>query len=95
MMGGIVGSVVGAAGAALGAYVSIRNTRGPRERAFVIKANVTCWLAALAFVVVMFMAPVPYRFWLIPVYVIGLLSNVRLWNRKQFELREEESRRGE
>ena len=94
-MGGIAGSVVGAAGAALGAYVSIRNTKGPRERAFVVKANVICWVAALAFVVAMFMAPEPYRFWLVPVYIIGLLSNVRLWNRKQFEIRDEESRRDE
>ena len=39
LIGGIVGGIIGVAGGLLGTYFSIKNTNGPRERAFVIKAS--------------------------------------------------------
>jgi hypothetical protein len=36
----IVGSIVGLAGGVIGTYFSIKNTKGPRERAFTVKSAV-------------------------------------------------------
>ena len=37
-IGAIAGAVIGLAGGAVGTWFSIRNTNGPRERAFMVKA---------------------------------------------------------
>jgi hypothetical protein len=53
MAGGLIGTAVGILGGVIGTYASIRNARGPRERAFVIRAAavfcafVTLFLLAL------------------------------------------------
>jgi len=43
-IGGIGGGLIGLAGGVVGTYYSIRNTRGPLERAFVIRSAVVCWI---------------------------------------------------
>jgi hypothetical protein len=44
LTGGIIGTVIGLAGGALGTYFSIHNTKTPAERAFVVKGAVAMWM---------------------------------------------------
>jgi hypothetical protein len=90
-IGAIGGGLGGAAGGIIGTYFSVRNTNGPRERAFVIRAAVVCWLAVLVFVALQFALPTPYRWLLWIPYAILLPISIRLWNKRQFSIRQEES----
>jgi hypothetical protein len=49
LVGGIAGGVVGVMGGIAGTYFSIKNTKGPKERAFAIQAAALCWLGGSAF----------------------------------------------
>ena len=91
--GGILGGLVGILGGAIGVYFSVKNTKGPRERAFVIRASILCLVGVVIFVVGMWLVPSPYKFGLIPVYVVSLLLAIRQWNRLQAAIRAEESDR--
>lgn len=92
VIGGIVGSVVGVAGGIIGTYFSIKNTNGPRERAFMIKASVVGWIALSLFLGLMFALPNPYGYLLWIPYGILLPLAIVVGNRKQKKIREEESR---
>ena len=92
LTGGIVGGIIGVAGGLLGTYFSIKNTNGPRERAFVIKASIACWIFVLTFVSGMCLIPGLYKLLLIPVYVVGLMAGILLWNKQQAQIRLEESK---
>jgi hypothetical protein len=94
LVGGIVGGAIGLLGGAVGTYFSIKNTLGPRERAFVTKASVICWVFVTAFLVAMFLLPSPQRFLLWVPYGILLPIGIRVWNRKQMAIRKEESGEG-
>lgn len=91
LLGGIVGSVIGVLGGAIGTYFSIRNTRGPKERAFVIKASVLCWVLVAAFVAAALLLPPPQRYLVWLPYAILLPLGILAWNRKQSRIRKEES----
>ena len=39
-VGGIIGGALGVLGGAIGTYFSIKNTSGPRERAFLIRISI-------------------------------------------------------
>jgi hypothetical protein len=62
LIGGIAGGVVGILGGLLGTYVGIRNTHGPRERAFAIRASIFCWIAVSTFLAALILLPMPWRF---------------------------------
>ena len=91
-VGAIVGSVLGLLGGAAGTYFSIRNTEGPRERAFAVKASVVTWMAVIVFLAGLLLLPSPYRFGLWVPYAILLPLGIRKWNRAQALLREEDRR---
>lgn len=93
IIGGIVGSAVGVAGGLVGTYFSIKNTKSPRERVFVIRASIVCWVFVLAFVLGMCLIPGFYKLLLVPVYIIGLVTGIFVWNRKQAQIRLEASKR--
>jgi len=90
-IGGIIGGLGGLAGSIIGTYFSIKNTNGPRERAFMIKASVIGWVAILVFVGLMFALPNPYRFFMWIPYGILLPLTIVTGNRKQQRIRQEES----
>ena len=90
--GGILGGLIGILGGLIGTYFSVKNTKGPRERAFVIRASIVCWVGVSIFVLGMWLVPTPYKFGLIPVYVVALLFAIRHWNRRQMAIRAEESK---
>ena len=93
LIGGIIGGIVGVAGGLLGTYFSIKNTKGPRERAFVIKASIASWIFVLAFVFGLCLIPGLYKLFLIPIYVVGLVAGILLGNKKQAQIRLEESKK--
>ena len=92
LIGGIAGTVIGAAGGLVGAYFSIKNTNGPRERAFMIKASVLFGVFVAAFVVGVCLLPAPYKPWLVGVYVPVLVAGILVCNRRQAQIRSQESR---
>jgi hypothetical protein len=89
LVGGIVGSLFGVAGGLIGTYLSIRNTNGPRERAFMIRSAIVCWIGVGVFLATMFLVP-PARLWLWVLFYILLPLGIRYGNRKQMVIRREE-----
>ena len=90
-IGGIIGSVLGVLGGAIGTNCSIRNTQGPRERAFMIRASVIAWIAVTLFIVLMIVLPHPYRLWLWLPYGILLPLGIMKINRGIAEIRAAET----
>jgi uncharacterized membrane protein YfcA len=89
--GGIIGGVLGLIGGIFGTYCSIRNTNGPKEKAFMIKASIIGWIGIIVFLVLMFLLPDPYRFYLwIPYGIILPIAIIR-GNKIQAKIRQEES----
>jgi uncharacterized membrane protein YfcA len=91
IIGGILGSIFGIAGGVIGTYYSIKNTKGPLERAFMIKASVIAWIAITVFLVLMFVLPNPYRLWLWVPYGILLPLGIIKLNKRVAEIRENEN----
>jgi len=91
LAGGILGGVIGVLGGVIGTYFSVKNTKGPRERAFVIRASIVCWIGVTIFLLGMWLMPTRYKIGLIPIYVVALLFTVRHWNIRQATIRAEES----
>ena len=91
LAGAIVGVLIGLAGGVIGTYFSIKNTNGPRERAFMIRAAVVCWLAILIFLGLIIALPDPYRWLMWIPYGILLPLGIVYGNRKQQSIRREES----
>src|SRR5262249_14628033 len=61
LIGGVGGAVLGVLGGVVGTYFSIKNTAGPRERAFMIRAAALAWVAVATFLVALWWTPLPYR----------------------------------
>jgi len=87
-----LGILVGVLGGMLGTYASIRNTQSPRERSFMIKASLLCWLLVASFVVGLFLIPGWYKHLLWLPYLILLFLGINTCNRRQLRIREEDSR---
>lgn len=89
LVGGIVGSLLGVAGGLIGTYFSIRNTGGPRERAFMIRSAIICWIGVALSLAVTFLLP-QAGLWLWIPYGILLPLGIRYGNRQQMAIRREE-----
>ncbi len=89
--GGILGGLLGVLGGAIGTYFTIKNTNGPRERAFVIKGSIVCWVFVIGFIAGMLLIPQWYNLLLVVPYMILLILGIRKWNQIQFRIRQEES----
>lgn len=90
MVGGIVGSFLGIAGGAVGTYFSIKNTAGPRERAFMIRAAAVAWVAIAVFLLGLLLLPTPWTWLLWLPYGIVLPLSIRWGNRRQQQIRRDE-----
>jgi hypothetical protein len=93
MKSGLIGALVGVLGGIIGTYFSIKNTKSPRERAFVAKSSIVCWVFVLSFILGLSLLPGAYKVWVVPIYVGGLLFGIRSWNKKQAQIRAEDSKR--
>lgn len=91
VIGGIAGGVVGLAGGIIGTYFGIKNTAGPRERAFMIRVAVVTWVLIAAFLAGMLLIPQPYKWLLWIPYGFVLAAGIRWGNRRQQQIRAEES----
>jgi hypothetical protein len=90
-IGGVLGVVFGLAGGIIGTYFSIRNTNGPRERQFMVRAATVAWVLIVAFVVLLIVLPSPWRWLLWIPYSILLPLGIILGNRRQQQIRCEET----
>ncbi len=89
VIGGIIGGVAGAIGGVIGARCSIKNTTGPRERGFMIRCAVACWVGIVFLLTALYLFP-NWRTWIWVAYGPLLLLGVRYINRRQSAIREEE-----
>jgi len=90
IVGGIIGGVLGLFGGVVGTYFSIRNTSGPRERAFMIQVSIVVWVVVTAFLVGLVALPRPFNFLLWLPYGIALPLAILWCNRRQRRIRAEE-----
>jgi RNA polymerase sigma factor (sigma-70 family) len=97
--GAVAGPLLGVAGAILGVQASIRNTRSPRERAFMVRMAWMCTAYVLAFAAVESAGFLLWRrafatlavqlpLWLL--YAVGLLVLIVRSNRRQRQIRVED-----
>ena len=89
IIGAMVGSIIGIAGGIVGTYFSIKNTSGPRERAFMVRAAIIAWLSLAILFAVMFLLP-NSRPWLWILYGLLLPLAIRYGNKRQAAIRREE-----
>lgn len=93
LVGGIIGAFFGLCGGIIGTYFSIKNTNGPRERAFMVKGALTVWISIFIFLGLLIILPHPYRWFLFLPWGVLLPFGILYMNRKQREIRNRESRK--
>ena len=91
MIGGLIGGIAGVIGGSMGTYCSIKNTKGPRERRFMIKSAVVCWIGVIVFLCLLWLLPKPYNFFVWVPYGILLPWGIVTGNRVQQRIRQEEA----
>ena len=89
LVGGIIGGILGTAGGLIGTYFSIKNTNGPRERNFMIRAAIVVWIIVVLYVALGFLLP-SSRPWLNIPYAILLTFGIRHLNRRQSAIKQDE-----
>ncbi len=89
-VGAFAGGGLGLIGGVIGTYFTIKNTHGPRERAFTIKGAILGWI----FIAGLVLIPSEYKFLVFIAYAVILLVGIRKWNEMQFRIRKEESGAG-
>lgn len=90
MAGGIEGAVLGMI-SAVRMYLGIRNTDGPRERAFVITAAIRSIIVVILFLGLMSILPVVYQ-WVVCVLCAAVFAfGIYVWSQAQKRIRAEES----
>jgi hypothetical protein len=87
LVGGIAGGLLGVMGGIVGTYFGIKNTNGPRERAFAIRAAALCWLGVSTFLACLFLVPSTWRPLLWVVYLPSLCWFIRWMNEGQAHAR--------
>ena len=71
----------------------IKNTGGPRERAFMVRMAAFMWVAITAFLAALWLTPHLYQPLLWLPYLLLLPLSIRFMNRRQQEIRCDENRR--
>ena len=89
IVGAIVLSVLGVAVGAVGTYSSIKNAKGPRERAFMIRSAIILWASVSVALAVILLLPAA-GLWICVACVVLLPLGIRYENRKQMAIRREE-----
>lgn len=57
-------------GGGIATYFNVRNARGPRERAFVLRVCIIGWALILSMLGLMYVLPPPYRYITVFVYFV-------------------------
>ncbi|MCK4905627.1 hypothetical protein KAS42_05270 [bacterium] len=92
LIGGILGAIIGTIGGAVGTFFSIKNTNGPKEKAFMIKCAVVGWIVIIVFLLLLLFLPKPYNYLLWIPYGIALPLSIIYLNKKQNSIREMEKK---
>ncbi len=90
LIGGMIGGIIGVAGGIIGTYFSIKNTDGPKERAFMIKASAIFWIFGIIFLALLFLLPSPYKWFMWLPYSIFFPISIRFMNKRLQQIRQEE-----
>ena len=88
--GGIIGSIIGVLGGVVGTYFGISSTKRGRERQFAIRCAILVWIAGSAFIALVMITPIPYKWILWTVYGIALTVGSVWINRTHARIRAEE-----
>ncbi|NQU38767.1 MAG: hypothetical protein HQ523_02325 [Lentisphaerae bacterium] len=91
---GVAGGLLGLTGGIVGAYFSIKNTNGPKERAFVAKGSVVALLTVLLVAGLMIFLPKPSGALMWIPFGLLMFPAIKYWNRKQENIRQEELQGG-
>lgn len=89
--GAVLGTVLGIAGGVFGIWCSLRNSRGPRERAVVIRGAVAVSLLVVLLLAGLLLIPPTYALVVWIPYVALLLLGIRYFNRQQIGARANEA----
>ena len=95
MIGGAIGCIIGLCGGLIGTYFSIKNTKGPKERRFMVRWAIGFWIAMGVFLGLMVLLPSPYRYYLWAPYGVLLPLAIISCNRGQARIQAEEAERDE
>jgi len=87
LVGGIIGGLLGVMGGIIGTYFSIKNTKGPQERALAIRFSTIIWGAMIPVGILAYLLPSYYKFLAFMPIWIALPFLIRYWNKKQQEAR--------
>ena len=71
----------------VGNYMIIRNTQGPREHRFMVRASCAAWTTILAFFLLGYLIPSPWRYLLLVPYFLHLPVATYLTVNKQLLIR--------
>ena len=91
LIGGIVGSVLGVLGGAIGTWFSVANTNSPAERSFMIKVSICFWVAIILFLALLLTIPQPYNMVMWVFYGILLPVGIVRTNKRLAEIRSRET----
>ena len=66
-------------GGALATYHNVRNAKGPKERAFVIKICAISWIIIISLLLFVYGLPPPYRYVVLFLYFVGCPILIYKW----------------
>ena len=61
-------------------YSNVKNTRGPKERSFVIRISAASWLLVMSMLLFVYYIPSPYRYWILAAYFIACPILIYNWS---------------
>ncbi|MCD6117902.1 hypothetical protein J7K93_12870 [bacterium] len=91
LIGGIAGGIIGVAGGMIGTYFSIRNTKGPKERSFMVKVSVISWVVGIIFITLLLTLPSPYKWFMWLPYGILFPFGIIYINKRLRQIRQKET----
>lgn len=95
LIGGIIGGAIGVVGGIVGSYYSLRSAKTPRERRFMRRVGIACWVAVSLLVTVSLSLPSQYRHYIMIPYMLGLALVIVWGNRRLQAIRREDDARGD
>lgn len=92
LIGAVGGTLLGVLGGVYGTWNGIKKTKGPRERAYVVKLSVLYWIVVPLFVVLVFVLPKPWNHYIWLPYGLWLSYTIRRSALKQQAIRTAEAK---